>query len=84
MGVAVTLCTQPEHERRENENHHSFFRGSEKESLSGLIEFGTPAFFQFSLILLGWGDASKMRRARRSSPAIIGLAALRRRCRAVV
>jgi hypothetical protein len=48
MSVAVTLCTQPEHERAENENYHSFFRGSEKESLSGLIEFGTPAFFQFS------------------------------------
>lgn len=49
MSVAVTLCTQPEHERRENENHHSFFGGSEKESLPGLIEFGTPAFFQFSV-----------------------------------
>jgi hypothetical protein len=48
MGVAVTLCAQPEHERPENENNHSFFRRSEKESLSGLIEFGTPAFFQFS------------------------------------
>ena len=47
MGVAVTLCAQPEHERRENENYHSFFRGSEKESLPGLLEFGTPAFFQF-------------------------------------
>ena len=45
MGVAVTLCAQPEHERRENENHHSFFRGSEKESLSGYLEFGTPVFF---------------------------------------
>jgi hypothetical protein len=48
MGVAVTLCAQPEHERRENENHHSFFRGSKKESLPGLIEFGTPAFFQLA------------------------------------
>jgi len=49
MGVAVTLCAQPKHERPENENHHSFFRGSEKESLPGLLEFGTPAFFQFSV-----------------------------------
>jgi hypothetical protein len=48
MSVAVTLCAEPEHERPENENNHSFFRGSEKESLSGLLEFGTPAFFQFS------------------------------------
>ena len=49
MGVAVTLCAQPEHERRENENHHSFFGGSEKEFLSGYLEFGTPVFFQFSV-----------------------------------
>ena len=48
MGVAVTFCAQPEHERSENENDHSFFRGSEKESLPGLIEFGTPAFFQLA------------------------------------
>jgi hypothetical protein len=48
MGVAVTLCAQPEHERPENENNHSFFRGSQKESLSGLLEFGTPAFFQLA------------------------------------
>ena len=48
MGVAVTLRAQTERERRENENHHSLFRGSEKESLSGLIEFGTPAFFQLA------------------------------------
>ena len=50
MSVAVTLCAQPEHERAENENYHSFFRGSEKESLSGLIEFGTPAFFQLAKV----------------------------------
>jgi hypothetical protein len=49
MGVAVTLCTQPEHERPEDENHHSFFRGRKKEFLPGLLEFGTPAFFQFSV-----------------------------------
>jgi hypothetical protein len=66
MSVAVTLCAQPEHERPENENNHSFFRRSEKESLSGLLEFGTPAFFQFSelILLLRWGKASKTRRAR--------------------
>ena len=46
MSVAITLCNQPEHERRENENHHSLFRRSEKEFLPDLIEFGTPAFFQ--------------------------------------
>ena len=66
MGVAVTLCRQPEHERRQNENNHPFFRGSEKESLSGLLEFRTPAFFQFSglILLLRWGEASKTRRAQ--------------------
>jgi hypothetical protein len=48
MSVAVTLCNETERERRENENYDSFFRGSEKESLPGLIEFGTPPFFQFS------------------------------------
>jgi hypothetical protein len=52
MSVAVTLCAQAEHERPENENNHSFFRRSEKESLSGLLEFGTPAFFQFSGLIL--------------------------------
>jgi hypothetical protein len=48
MSVAVTLCAQPEHERTENEHRYSFFSGSEKESLSGLLEFGTPAFFQLA------------------------------------
>ena len=48
MSVAVTLGSQAEHERPENENHHSFFRRSEEEFLSGLIEFETPALFQFS------------------------------------
>jgi hypothetical protein len=66
MSVAVTLCAEPEQERPENENNHSFFRGSEKESLSGLLEFGTPAFFQCSglIRLLRWEEASKTRRAR--------------------
>ena len=45
MGIAVTFCAQTEHERRENENHHSLFRGSEKESLSDSVELGTPASF---------------------------------------
>jgi hypothetical protein len=48
MGVPVTLCAQAERERRENENHDSLFRWSEAESLRGLIEFGTPAFFQLA------------------------------------
>ena len=51
MGVPVTLCAQAERERRENENHYSLFRGSEAESLPGLIEFGTPAPFQFSEVI---------------------------------
>jgi hypothetical protein len=37
MGVAVALCAQPERERPENEDDHSFFRRSEKESLPGLL-----------------------------------------------
>jgi hypothetical protein len=45
MSVAVTLCAHPENERRDNEHGHSFFRGSETESLQHLIEFETPAFF---------------------------------------
>jgi len=48
MGVAVTFGTQAERECRENKNHHSFFRRSEEEFLSRLIEFERPAFFQFS------------------------------------
>jgi hypothetical protein len=45
MRIAITLCAQTKRERCENENHHSLFHGSEKESLSGLSEFRTPAFF---------------------------------------
>jgi hypothetical protein len=51
MGVPVTLCAQAERERRENEKHDSLFRGSEKESLPGLLEFGTPTFFQLSGVI---------------------------------
>ena len=47
MGLTITLRAQTERKRREDENHHSLFRGSEKESLPELTEFGTPAFFQF-------------------------------------
>lgn len=46
MGVAITLCYETEHERRENKRDHSFFRRSETESLSCLIKFGAPAFLQ--------------------------------------
>jgi hypothetical protein len=48
MGIAVTFSSPAEHERRKNENNHSLFRWSEEESLSGLIEFETPALFQLS------------------------------------
>jgi hypothetical protein len=51
MSVPVTLCAQAERERRENEKHYSLFRGSEKEFLPGLIEFGTPTFFQLSVVI---------------------------------
>jgi hypothetical protein len=37
MGIAITLCYETKHERRDNEHHHSFFGGSEAESLSRLI-----------------------------------------------
>jgi hypothetical protein len=47
VGVAKTLCAQTEHKRREDESHHSLFRGSEKKPLPDLIELGTPAFFLF-------------------------------------
>jgi hypothetical protein len=47
MSVAVTFSSQTKRERRENENDHSFLRRSEEEYLSGLIEFETPALFQF-------------------------------------
>jgi hypothetical protein len=37
MGVAITLCYETKRERRENKHDHSFFGGSEAESLSHLI-----------------------------------------------
>jgi hypothetical protein len=37
MGVAITLCYETKHERRKNKHDHSFFGGSEAESLSHLI-----------------------------------------------
>ena len=49
MGVAITLCYETEHERRENKRDDSFFPRSETESLSCLIKFGAPAFLQLVL-----------------------------------
>jgi hypothetical protein len=46
MGVAITLCYETKHERRENKHHHSFFGGSEAESLSRLIQFEAHSVFQ--------------------------------------
>jgi hypothetical protein len=37
MGIAITLCNKTEHECRENKHDHSFFGGSEAESLARLI-----------------------------------------------
>jgi hypothetical protein len=45
MSVAVTLRAQTEREACKNEDDDSLFHRSEKESLSGLSEFRTPAFF---------------------------------------
>jgi hypothetical protein len=52
MGVAITLCAQAEHERSENENDHSLFRGSKAEPLPYLIEFETPVSFQLQFHLI--------------------------------
>jgi len=46
MGIAITLGNKAKHERRDNEHHHSFFGGSEAESLSRLIQFGAHSGFQ--------------------------------------
>jgi hypothetical protein len=37
MGVAITLCYETKHERRENKHDHSFFGRSEAESLPRFI-----------------------------------------------
>ena len=37
MGVAITLCDETEHERRQNKDDYSFFSRSESESLPRLI-----------------------------------------------
>jgi hypothetical protein len=46
MGVTITLCYETKHERRENKHDHSFFGGSEPESLSRLIQFEAHSLFQ--------------------------------------
>ena len=39
MGVAITLCYETKHERREDKDDYSLFRRGEADSLSRLIEF---------------------------------------------
>ena len=48
MGIAVTLGAQAQRECHQDEKHHSFFGGSEEESLPRLIEFETPTLFQLA------------------------------------
>jgi hypothetical protein len=48
MGVAVTLGAQSQRECHQDEKHHSFFGGSEEESLSEAIEFETPVRLQLT------------------------------------
>jgi hypothetical protein len=48
MGIAVTFGAQAQRECRQDEERHSFFGGSEEESLPRLIEFETPALFQLA------------------------------------
>jgi hypothetical protein len=48
MGVAVTLGAQAQYECRQDEKRHSFFGGSEEESVPRLIEFEPPALFQLA------------------------------------
>ena len=48
MGVAVTLGAQAQRECHQDEKHHSFFGGSEEESLPRLIEFETPTLCQLT------------------------------------
>ena len=46
MTVAITFCDQPEQERRENKQDHSYFGWSEAEFFSQFIEI--PKRFQQS------------------------------------
>ena len=48
MGVAVTLGAQAQSECRQDEKCHSFFGGSEEESLPRLIEFETPTLCELT------------------------------------
>ena len=48
MGVAVTFGDQAQRECRQDEKRHSFFGGSEEESLPHLIEFETPVRLQLA------------------------------------
>ena len=50
MHVAVIFCADPDQERRQNENRHSFFGRSEEEFLPEAIEFKTPACFQLAKV----------------------------------
>ncbi len=47
MDVAITLCNQTKHERRNNKHDHSFFGGSEADPLPRLIQVKAPVFLQF-------------------------------------
>ena len=44
MLIAITFCSQPKHERRNNEDRDSLFRWSEPESLPHLIQSETQVF----------------------------------------
>ena len=37
MGVAITLCNETKHERRDNKHDYSFFGGGKAKSLARLI-----------------------------------------------
>jgi hypothetical protein len=46
MGIAITLCHETEHERRENKHDHSLFRRSKAESLPRFSQFEAPVPLQ--------------------------------------
>ena len=50
MRVAIIFCTEPEHERGQNENRKPFFRRSEKESLPETGHSTTPKYFQLTKV----------------------------------